>query len=113
MESNKEIEGEGTERAESKVRVPDSPQILLLARFVRLAVVEDEDPAPTILCGAFLIQAKKEDIRQLSVSAQLPSTQEKILRQSGTWLLRLEATMCANATKGGGVDAAAQGNDVC
>ena len=79
MESNKEIEGEGTKRAESKVRVPDSPQILLPARFVRLAVVEDENPAPTILCGAFLVQAEKEHICQLGVSAQLPSTQEKNL----------------------------------
>ena len=38
MESNKEIKSEGTKRAESKVRITDSPKILSLARFVRLAV---------------------------------------------------------------------------
>ena len=38
MESNKEIKSEGTKRSESKVRITDSPKILFLARFVRLAV---------------------------------------------------------------------------
>jgi hypothetical protein len=69
MKSDEEIHCEGSNTADLKVLIAESPQILLLSGRIGLAVIKHEDPTPAFLREALSQEMQDKHICQLSHSA--------------------------------------------